>query len=828
MRFAHILFIPITALTLLAPDDVDGQSTDPTRRFSKAMNPKLALAVRDYLDTLPLQDEAVSKQAAGDPYFTYVGGDSMELGISAHQFPNGSVVLGIQTQSPDLPVTDDAPRKNLSGIGADWYIVHFDPNTGETFFASYYGTDQHDWLSSMECEDSTFRCIFAGASQRSALGKTESHGLFVAIMGFIDPITLQEAYQDFCSFFGLDPGDWFSNAAFWMVLSAAAEGEASAKYDPAAIQLGAGICGFRTAGDRINGLIAIVNPGTCQLENVLESTFETDDTFYGCFSDTGLDGTPIPVISGIGIRDDNADFALNGPSTPTLCYAHQNETEMTCTDMPAAPPLSASGKTMAVAANDEYQAIQRDADLGTFALGWNSTSGYGFIDYWPSTDHSVVSSTAPLRASTDFGHPFAMHVSNMGRVSFSTDWWDSDTYFGQRIGTYAVTNSGATGKTAGQKVGGLAFMNWTALPGVNRGALTTDIDDYPFQRGYSGASWFGIEVSATALQSDCPSGQSAVCASFGEVNPGLSYVSACNLTGESVGVDFSTSSPGVETDSGFFFDITDTGSIEPGACSRMYMWPTEGGFGMDLTPTSGSPASIGSMEDGLSGPFSTVILSDAVHSVNVSDAPTIPHTYAIYFTNTLAEAVDLRIYGEDGDLFSASLDPLTADVFNADPALLGETVYIAGMTGGGLEEVFALDLPTSDFVMQSLVAADGAGKSQGFEILVFNAMGSHADTRVVTSIEDAAELPESYALHGNYPNPFNPSTTITYDLPEATEARLIVLDALGRVVESLVAGHQSSGRHAIQWDAKDAPGGVYFVRLETRGFVETRKMTLLK
>ena len=725
MRYAHILFIPIAALTLLTPDDVDGQSTDSSRQFSKAMSPKLALAVRNYLTTLPLEDEAVSKFASGDPYFTYVGGDTMELGIAAHQFPNGSVVLGIQTLSSGLPVTDDAPRKDLSGVGADWYIVHFDPETGETFFASYYGTDQHDWLSSMECEDSTFRCIFAGASQRSALGKTQSHGLFIAIMGFIDPITLQGAYQNFCSFFGLDPGDWFSNAAFWMVLSAAAEGEASSKYDPAAIQLGAGICGFRQAGDRINGLIAIVNPGTCQLENVLESTFETDDTFYGCFSDTGLDGTPIPVITGVGIRDDNADFALDGPSTPTLCYAHQNETEMTCSDMPAATPLEASGKTATVAENDQYQDIQRDPDLGTFALGWNSTSGYGFIDYWASTDLSVIGSAAPLRVSTDLGHPFALSVSNMGRVSFSTDWNDSGTYYGQRIGTYLVTKAAAAGKFANDNVGQLAFMNWTALPGVNRAALTTDIDDYPFRRGYAGASWFGIETSPTAIRSECPSGQRAVCASFGEVNPGLNYVSACNLTSESVDLGFSTSSPGVETESGFFFDITDTGSIEPNACSRMYSWPAEGGFSLDLNPTSGSPATIGSMADGLSGPFSTVIFSDAAHVVDVNDAPTIPHTYALYFTNTLDEAVDLSVYGDDGDLFSTSLDPMAAAVFNADPAQLGTTIYVAGMTDG-LEEVFALDLPTSDFVMQSLVAPGTAGKdqSQGFEILVFNAMGT--------------------------------------------------------------------------------------------------------
>ena len=106
--------------------------------------------------------------------------------------------------------------------------------------------------------------------------------------------------------------------------------------------------------------------------------------------------------------------------------------------------------------------------------------------------------------------------------------------------------------------------------------------------------------------------------------------------------------------------------------------------------------------------------------------------------------------------------------------------------------------------------------------------GRPAETRVVTSNERTDELPEAYALHGNYPNPFNPSTTITYELPEASDIRLIVLDVLGRVVESLVTGRESRGTHNIRWDAGDAPGGVYFVQLESGDFVQTRKMTLVK
>ncbi|MGA7306863.1 MAG: hypothetical protein WBW88_18465, partial [Rhodothermales bacterium] len=101
MRTAYPHLLSILLLTLVAPIDAVSQSEEGSRH-SKAMNPRLSLIVRDYLSNLPLQDSEASKFASGDPYFTYVGGDTAELGIAAHQFPTGSVVLGIQTLSSGL------------------------------------------------------------------------------------------------------------------------------------------------------------------------------------------------------------------------------------------------------------------------------------------------------------------------------------------------------------------------------------------------------------------------------------------------------------------------------------------------------------------------------------------------------------------------------------------------------------------------------------------------------------------------------------------------------------------------------------------------------
>ena len=94
--------------------------------------------------------------------------------------------------------------------------------------------------------------------------------------------------------------------------------------------------------------------------------------------------------------------------------------------------------------------------------------------------------------------------------------------------------------------------------------------------------------------------------------------------------------------------------------------------------------------------------------------------------------------------------------------------------------------------------------------------------------------PEAFALANNYPNPFNPATTIKYALPQAADVELTVYNVVGQVVRTLVAEHQSAGRYVVEWDATNGSGhslssGMYFYRLEAGGeFREVKKMLLLK
>jgi hypothetical protein len=89
-------------------------------------------------------------------------------------------------------------------------------------------------------------------------------------------------------------------------------------------------------------------------------------------------------------------------------------------------------------------------------------------------------------------------------------------------------------------------------------------------------------------------------------------------------------------------------------------------------------------------------------------------------------------------------------------------------------------------------------------------------------------FPINFTLYQNFPNPFNPSTTITFDLPASAFVTLKVYDVLGREVSRLVNETKTPGSHAVKWDASQFPSGIYFARLEVAGRVLARKMCLVK
>ena len=88
--------------------------------------------------------------------------------------------------------------------------------------------------------------------------------------------------------------------------------------------------------------------------------------------------------------------------------------------------------------------------------------------------------------------------------------------------------------------------------------------------------------------------------------------------------------------------------------------------------------------------------------------------------------------------------------------------------------------------------------------------------------------PTSYKLYQCYPNPFNPSTTITYDLPEKTFVELKIYDTLGREVKTLVNEVKDAGRHQINLNLQNYASGTYFYQIKANNFMKAKKLTLVK
>lgn len=97
-----------------------------------------------------------------------------------------------------------------------------------------------------------------------------------------------------------------------------------------------------------------------------------------------------------------------------------------------------------------------------------------------------------------------------------------------------------------------------------------------------------------------------------------------------------------------------------------------------------------------------------------------------------------------------------------------------------------------------------------------------------TGVEDRGRRPRGFSLDDPYPNPFNPATTIGYHLPVRAFVRLGIHDVTGRRVAILTEGDRPAGDHAIEWDARAMPSGVYFCRLQAGGATVVRKLILAR
>ena len=163
----------------------------------------------------------------------------------------------------------------------------------------------------------------------------------------------------------------------------------------------------------------------------------------------------------------------------------------------------------------------------------------------------------------------------------------------------------------------------------------------------------------------------------------------------------------------------------------------------------------------------------------------------------------------------------------------GTSFRVRVIDNGTRLTVLDTTLTDSSFTNTSVL---DASKIFGWNVLPTNAYGEgelseegrfRTGTAIV-AVEEPRTTPDRFLLEQNYPNPFNPTTVIRYQVPVASDVRLVVYDLLDREISTLVNETKNAGYYRVEFDARDLSSGVYFYRLRAGDFVLTRKWLLVR
>jgi len=188
--------------------------------------------------------------------------------------------------------------------------------------------------------------------------------------------------------------------------------------------------------------------------------------------------------------------------------------------------------------------------------------------------------------------------------------------------------------------------------------------------------------------------------------------------------------------------------------------------------------------------------------------------------------------------------PLPPQVTLNDRTVMNTVDAYGGLTlpGGGVYQALRLRTDrwstsgnsTFRTISYSILAANGAFVSvSAADTLqpnsgVINVNGISWNNPAVTDVRFGEAVPTDYALSQNFPNPFNPSTVVSYQLPVAGDVRIVVYDLLGQEVATLVNEEKPAGSHTVRFDASGLASGVYLYRLTAGSWTSMRRMLVLK
>ena len=204
---------------------------------------------------------------------------------------------------------------------------------------------------------------------------------------------------------------------------------------------------------------------------------------------------------------------------------------------------------------------------------------------------------------------------------------------------------------------------------------------------------------------------------------------------------------------------------------------------------------------------------------------------------------------KDHEYTSDSLFAQAGDTINCSREGYSSGLYFRTICAAIKTDIlFGLSVDIKEFHNQSFIPGSDYKLAKGFGFyyrvssefswsmskLVYAEIDGKKYGKTITPVKTILPgIPFDYKLYQNYPNPFNPSTTISYQLAAHGQVKLNVYDILGNEITTLVNEQKSAGNYQISWDGTDKLGkkvtsGIYFYRLNTDNFVQTKKMIVLK
>jgi Secretion system C-terminal sorting domain/Photosynthesis system II assembly factor YCF48 len=157
---------------------------------------------------------------------------------------------------------------------------------------------------------------------------------------------------------------------------------------------------------------------------------------------------------------------------------------------------------------------------------------------------------------------------------------------------------------------------------------------------------------------------------------------------------------------------------------------------------------------------------------------------------------------------------------------LGIPNWVSRTTNGGIDWQYQTLIPPN--ASNGFESITMINENIGWMVGDFGVVYKTINGGVVAIKDTDKRIPEGFTLDQGYPNPFNPTTWITYSLPASNQVTLKVFNITGQVVATLVNERQEAGTHEVTFEAGELPGGIYFYKLTSGSFSQTRKMLMVK